>query len=60
MLVPGEGLQLAANVRIQQNNADEGSRFTPQNTETEADFVRYVRQLFPLFTESDVNKTLLY
>ncbi|KAL2216662.1 putative carboxylesterase [Thermoascus aurantiacus ATCC 26904] len=35
------------------NNADEDSRFTPQNTETEADFVRYVRQLFPLFTESD-------
>lgn len=45
---------------MRQNNADEGSRFTPQDIETEADFVQYVRDLFPLFTESDVNKTLIY
>ncbi|KAJ9285711.1 hypothetical protein DTO021C3_6678 [Paecilomyces variotii] len=42
------------------NNADEGTRFTPQKIDTEEDFVNFIKSLFPLFTESDVNKTLLY
>jgi hypothetical protein len=34
--------------------------FTPQNITTEEDFVQFVRFLFPLFTQSDIDKVLQY
>ena len=43
-----------------QNNANEGPAFTPQNVKTEDDFVAFVQNTFPLFTTSDIEKTLLY
>ena len=43
-----------------QNNANEGPSFTPQNVLTEDDFVSFIQNTFPLFTTSDVSKTLLY
>ncbi|KAI9881282.1 MAG: hypothetical protein M1830_005568 [Pleopsidium flavum] len=42
------------------NNANEGPLFTPQNIATEDDFVTFLRRTFPLFTESDISKVLLY
>ena len=42
------------------NNANEGPAFTPQNIKTEADFVKFVREKFPLFTDADVAKALQY
>ena len=42
------------------NNADEGVAFTPQNIVTEDDFVAFVQNTFPLFTDSDVQKLLRY
>ena len=43
-----------------QNNANEGPLFTPQNIITEDDFVNFLRNTFPLFTEDDISRTLLY
>ena len=43
-----------------QNNANEGPAFTPQNIVTEADFVNFLMNAFPLFTEEDVSRVLLY
>ena len=42
------------------NNANEGPAFTPQNILTEDDFVAFVQNTFPLFTDSDVEKILRY
>lgn len=42
------------------NNANEGPAFVPQNIVTEDDFVNFVYNTFPLFTEDDVSKILLY
>ena len=43
-----------------QNNANEGPAFTPQNIVTQDDFVNFVRNTFPLFTEDDISRVLLY
>ena len=40
------------------NNANEGSGFTPQNVKTEDDFVDYVRNLIPSFSDEDIQKVL--
>ncbi|KAL9634527.1 MAG: hypothetical protein Q9164_004034 [Protoblastenia rupestris] len=42
------------------NNADEGPFFTPPNIITEDDFIEFIRNTFPLFTDSDVEKLLYY
>jgi carboxylesterase type B len=42
------------------NNANEGPEFVPQNVTTEADVVAWLHQIFPLFTDDDVNKVLLH
>ncbi len=43
-----------------QNNADEGPYFTPQNIVTEDDFVNFLQNTFPLFTDDDISRVLLY
>ena len=43
-----------------QNNADEGPLFTPQNIVTEDDFIFFLHNTFPLFTEDDISRVLLY
>lgn len=43
-----------------QNNANEGPLFTPQNITTEAGLLAWLRLTFPLFTNDDVSKILLY
>lgn len=42
------------------NNANEGPAFTPQNIVTEADFIAFLRNTFPLFTEDDISRVLRY
>ena len=42
------------------NNANEGPAFTPQNIVTEADFLTFLRNTFPLFTEDDISRVLRY
>ncbi|KAA6409585.1 MAG: hypothetical protein FRX48_06196 [Lasallia pustulata] len=42
------------------NNANEGPSFVPQNIVTEGDFVSFLRNTFPLFTNEDIAKVLLY
>jgi len=42
------------------NNANEGVGFTPQDIKTEDELVAYIRRTFPLFSENDVSKVLLY
>lgn len=42
------------------NNAEEGPGFTPQNITTEADLVAWLQLTFPLFTNDDIAKILLY
>lgn len=42
------------------NNADEGPPFTPQNIRTEDDLVAWLQLTFPLFTNEDIAKILLY
>lgn len=42
------------------NNAEEGPGFTPQNITTEADLVSWLQVTFPLFTNDDIAKVLLY
>ena len=34
--------------------------FTPRNILTEADFIRFLRDSFSLFTDEDIEKVLLY
>ncbi|KAL8898315.1 MAG: hypothetical protein Q9207_006774 [Kuettlingeria erythrocarpa] len=46
--------------RCVQNNANEGPLFTPQNIVTEDDFVNFLRSSFPLFTEDEISRVLLY
>ena len=43
-----------------QNNADEGPLFTPQNIVAEDDFINFLHNTFPLFTEDDISRVLLY
>ncbi|KAL8724491.1 MAG: hypothetical protein Q9166_007925 [cf. Caloplaca sp. 2 TL-2023] len=45
---------------LSQNNANEGPLFVPQNIVTEEDFVNFLRDSFPLFTEDDISRVLLY
>ncbi|EXJ60189.1 carboxylesterase 2 [Cladophialophora yegresii CBS 114405] len=42
------------------NNANEGPSFTPQNVTTEEDLVAWLQLTFPLFTNDDIAKVLLY
>ena len=42
------------------NNANEGPAFTLQNIVTEADFITFLRDTFPLFTEDDISRVLRY
>lgn len=42
------------------NNANEGPLFTPQNITTEADLLDWLRLTFPLFSNDDIAKILLY
>lgn len=42
------------------NNANEGPSFTPQNITTEGDLVAWLQVTFPLFTNDDIAKVLLY
>ncbi|KAL8947880.1 MAG: hypothetical protein Q9222_005882 [Ikaeria aurantiellina] len=42
------------------NNANEGPLFTPQDIVSEDDFVNFLRNSFPLFTEDDISRVLLY
>jgi carboxylesterase type B len=42
------------------NNANEGLSFTPQDIETEDDLVAWLELTFPLFTNDDISKILLY
>ncbi|KAK4986906.1 hypothetical protein LTR66_007741 [Elasticomyces elasticus] len=42
------------------NDANEGPLFTPQNITTEADLLAWLRLTFPLFTNDDIAKVLLY
>ena len=43
-----------------ENNANEGPAFTPQNIVTEDDFVRFLQVTYPLFTNDDISRLLLY
>ena len=42
------------------NNANEGPGFVPQNIKTEDDLVAWLRLTFPLFSNNDIAKVLLY
>ena len=42
------------------NNAEEGAPFVPQNITTEDGLVSWLQLTFPLFTNSDIAKVLLY
>jgi len=42
------------------NNADEGPSFTPQNITTEDSLLAWLQLTFPLFTNDDIAKILLY
>ncbi|KAL8791238.1 MAG: hypothetical protein Q9213_000195 [Squamulea squamosa] len=42
------------------NNANEGPLFVPQDNMTEEDLVEFLRNSFPLFTEDDISRVLLY
>lgn len=42
------------------NNANEGPIFTPQNITTEDGLVAWLQQTFPLFSNDDIAKVLLY
>jgi carboxylesterase type B len=42
------------------NNANEGPAFVPQNIETEADVVSWLRKTYPLLTDNDIAKVLRY
>lgn len=42
------------------NNANEGPGFTPQNITTENDLVTWLQLTFPLFTNDDIARVLLF
>lgn len=42
------------------NNAEEGAPFVPYNITSEDDLVTWLKLTFPLFTNSDLSKVLLY
>lgn len=42
------------------NNADEGPSFTPQNITTEERLLAWLQLTFPMFTNDDIAKILLY
>ncbi|KAI4282223.1 MAG: hypothetical protein L6R38_003087 [Xanthoria sp. 2 TBL-2021] len=42
------------------NNANEAPLFVAQDVVTEEDFVDYLRNTFPLFTDDDISRILLY
>ncbi|KAL8669527.1 MAG: hypothetical protein Q9168_005887 [Polycauliona sp. 1 TL-2023] len=42
------------------NNANEAAAFVAQDVVTEDDLVRFLRDSFPLFTEDDISRVLLY
>lgn len=42
------------------NNANEGPAFVPQNIETEDNLLAWLRLTFPLFSNNDIAKILLY
>ena len=42
------------------NNANEGAPFTPQNVTTEDDLLAWLQVTFPLFSNDDIAKVLLY
>jgi carboxylesterase type B len=42
------------------NNANEGAPFVAQNITTEDDLVAFLRYTFPLFTDTDIQRVLLY
>ncbi|KAI4232064.1 MAG: hypothetical protein LQ349_005229 [Xanthoria aureola] len=42
------------------NNANEAPLFVAQDIVTEGDFVDFVRNTFPLFTDDDISRVLLY
>ena len=42
------------------NNAEEGALFVPQNITTENDLVSWLQLTFPMFSNSDIAKVLLY
>ena len=42
------------------NNANEGAPFTPQNITTEDELVLWLQLTFPLFSNADISKVLLY
>ncbi|KAI4104941.1 MAG: hypothetical protein L6R37_002984 [Teloschistes peruensis] len=42
------------------NNANEGPLFVPPGIETEDDFLNFLRLTFPLFTDDDIARVLLY
>ena len=43
-----------------ENNANEGPLFTPQNIITEDDFVHFLQNTFPLFTNDNISQVLEY
>jgi hypothetical protein len=42
------------------NNANEGEPFVAQNITTEDDLIAWIQLTFPLFTDDDIAKLLLY
>ncbi|KAI4235595.1 MAG: hypothetical protein LQ352_008076, partial [Teloschistes flavicans] len=42
------------------NNANEGPLFVPNDIVTEEDFINFLRNTFPLFTDDDISRVLLY
>jgi len=42
------------------NNAEEGTLFTPQNITTEADLIAWLQLTFPLFSNDDISRILLF
>ena len=43
-----------------ENNANEGPLFTPQNILTEDDFVNFLKNTYPLFTNYNISQVLQY
>lgn len=52
--------QVNGNSILVGNNANEGPEFTPQNILTEDDFVQFLQNAFPLFTNENISQALLY
>ncbi|KAL8990853.1 MAG: hypothetical protein Q9169_008022, partial [Polycauliona sp. 2 TL-2023] len=42
------------------HNANEAAVYAPRDVVTEEDLVRFIRDTFPLFTEDDISRVLLY